>query len=93
MKKQLVFATSVVALTVAATVAMAADGPFTKEIKARQGLMQVTSFNLGMLAERAPRGHDEQRLTVARGLRPVQQGIDCRNGGQTRGMEYLSGNL
>ena len=53
MKKQLVFATSVVALTVAATVAMAADGPFTKEIKARQGLMQVTSFNLGMLAAMA----------------------------------------
>ena len=99
MKKQLVFATSVVALTVAATVAMAADGPFTKEIKARQGLMQVTSFNLGMLAAMAKGERDydaklaaEQRLTVARGLRPVQQGIDCRNGGQTRGMEYLSGN-
>lgn len=42
-----------VVLATGASFAVAAGGPFTKEIKARQGLMQLSGFNLGVLASMA----------------------------------------
>ncbi|MFK7967427.1 MAG: cytochrome c [Burkholderiaceae bacterium] len=53
MKRAVVLTCSAVVLASSLSVAFAADGPFTKEIKARQGLMQVAGFNLGVLAAMA----------------------------------------
>ncbi|MCX8507404.1 MAG: cytochrome c, partial [Rhodobacteraceae bacterium] len=48
MKKLL--AGAVLALATATGFALADDAPFTKEIKARQGLMQINALNIGILA-------------------------------------------
>ena len=53
MKRAIVPSCTAVVLACSLSVAFAADGPFTKEIKARQGLMQVAGFHLGVLAAMA----------------------------------------
>jgi len=53
MKKVVGFVSAVAIFASGLSVAFAADGPFTKEIKARQGLMQVAAFNIGVLAAMA----------------------------------------
>ncbi len=54
MKKPASFAAAAIVLALGASFSMAADdGPFTHEIEARQGLMQLASFNVGMLAAMA----------------------------------------
>ncbi|MGH1361872.1 MAG: c-type cytochrome [Burkholderiaceae bacterium] len=64
MIKSLALAAAIVTVTVGASVSVAADGPFTKAIKARQGLMQVAGFNLGMLAAMA-KGKQDYDATLA----------------------------
>lgn len=50
MKKRLGCIALIAVVTASASFALAADFPFDKEIKARQGMFQVAGFNLGILA-------------------------------------------
>lgn len=52
MKKVLLLGAAL-AIAGASTLALAADHPFKKEIDARQGLMQIASFHVGVLAAMA----------------------------------------
>ncbi len=71
MNRAIALTCTAVVLASGLTVAFAADGPFTKEIKARQGLMQVAGFNLGVLAAMAKGKRDYDAKIAAGAARNV----------------------
>lgn len=71
MKKIVGLVSAIAILASGLSVAFAADGPFTKEIKARQGLMQVAGFNIGVLAAMAKGKRDYDAKIAATAAKSV----------------------
>jgi len=71
MKKSVGFLSAAVIFTSGLSLAFAADGPFTKEIKARQGLMQVAGFHVGVLAAMAKGERDYDAKVAASAAKNV----------------------
>ncbi|MEZ5652029.1 MAG: cytochrome c [Burkholderiaceae bacterium] len=79
MKSRLIAVLSLAALC-ALQPATAADEPFKKEIKARQGLMQVYAFNLGMLAAMAKGEAPYDAKVAATAATNLKLATDMKNG-------------
>lgn len=81
MKKIITLVTAVTIAATGASIAFAAKGgPFKKEVKARQGLMQVYAFNLGVLGAMAKGKRDYDAKAAATAAKNLNLAAMMSNG-------------